>query len=157
MIHNARTPWYKKVEKLLGGFASSLLPKGKKVSPAQFRFTLIAFLSALMWSWQSDRANALIPFQDAATAVATEAGAFMAGIGILAGTAPYDALTAFINFIPWMILLISVAAIAWQCWNAYQEYQRDNQSGMIQPMLSILVLVFFLIFGDTLSRFITAP
>lgn len=132
----------------------SLLPK-KKINPRQFQFVLTSLLSCMIWLWNTGQAQAIF-FQAACNKIADGANAFIVSLGIPRGNGSMGAaLTGFINFIPWFILAIAVSATAFQGWNAYQEYQRDNQSGMIQPVLSILVLYFFLFVADKITAALT--
>jgi hypothetical protein len=44
--------------------------------------------------------------------------------------------------------------VIWQAYLGYQEYDRENFSGIVKPMLNIIVLVILVIATDRIINFI---
>jgi hypothetical protein len=134
-------------------YANSLVKSRNKISWKQVRYVLIGFFSSIMWGWN------LAPKADAAPiydAFVTESTAkitlIMAGFPV-AGPLFTTLFTAIVNLIPWAVLLMVGGIVIWQGYLGYQEYDRENFSGIVKPMLNIIVLVILVITSDRIINF----
>jgi hypothetical protein len=134
--------------------ATSLSKYRKKVSWKQIRYALIACFSAIAWGWNLAPKADAAPIYDAFVTVSTtKITTIMAGFPV-AGPLFTTLFTAIVNLIPWAVLLMVGGIVIWQAYLGYQEYDRENFSGIVKPMLNIIVLVILVIATDRIINFI---
>jgi hypothetical protein len=103
---------------------------------------VIVNTTALLLRSDFDRpANAAL-FANMTTYIKTQATAFLTAAPSLAAVQPL--LLAFLDLIPWSIILLVGAVVAWQSYTGYQSYEREDLSGAGKCILNILVLVALL-------------
>jgi hypothetical protein len=134
-------------------YINSLNKSRSKTSWKQIRYVLIAFFSALVWGWNLAPKADAAPIYDAfVTASTTKIATIMAGFPV-AGPLFTTLFTAIVNLIPWAVLLMVGGIVIWQAYLGYQEYDRENFSGIVKPMLNIIVLVILVITTDRIINF----
>ncbi len=107
-----------------------------------FITAVIANTTALLLRGDFDRpANAAILFAPMTAYIKTQATAFLSATTL---TTVQPLLLAFLDLIPWSIILLVGAIISWQSYTGYQAYDREDLSGMGKCVLNILVLVALL-------------
>ena len=113
----------------------------------QFALVQKVYLSRLNKNWNA-------PIYDAFVTVSTtKITTIMAGFPA-AGPLFTTLFTAIVNLIPWAVLLMVGGIVIWQAYLGYQEYDRENFSGIVKPMLNIIVLVILVIATDRIINFI---
>jgi hypothetical protein len=132
---------------------NSLRITGKKISWNQVRYFLVSCFAAITWGGN------LAPRADAAPIYNAFVTASMASLASITAAFPAAALltpilTAFINLIPWAVLLIVGGIVIWQAYLGYQEYDRENFSGIVKPVLNIIVLLMLVVATDRIVTFI---
>jgi hypothetical protein len=109
---------------------------------AIFTTAVVINTTALLLRGDFDRpANAAILFAPMTAYIKTQATAFLSATTL---TAVQPLLLAFLDLIPWSIILLVGAMISWQSYTGYQAYDREDISGMGKCVLNILVLVALL-------------
>jgi hypothetical protein len=132
---------------------NSLRITGKKISWKQIQLFLVSCLAAITWGWNLAPKADAAPIYDAFVTVSTtKIATIMAGFPV-AGPLFTTLFTAIVNLIPWAVLLIVGGIAIWQAYLGYQEYDRENFSGIVKPMLNIIVLVILLIATDRIITF----
>jgi hypothetical protein len=107
-----------------------------------FVTAVIANTTALLLRGDFDRpADAAILFAPMTAYIKTQATAFLAATTL---TAVQPLLLAFLDLIPWSIILLVGAVISWQAYTGYQSYEREDLSGAGKCILNVLVLVALL-------------
>jgi hypothetical protein len=102
----------------------------------------IANTTALLLRGDFDRpADAAILFAPMTAYIKTQATAFL---GATTLTAVQPLLLAFLDLIPWSIILLVGAVVSWQAYTGYQSYEREDLSGAGKCILNVLVLVALL-------------
>jgi fatty acid desaturase len=134
-------------------YINSLNKSRNKTSWKQIRYVLIAVFTSIAWGWNlAPKANAA-PIYDAFVDYSTtKITAIMAGFPV-AGPLFTVLFTAFANLIPWAVLMMVGGIVVWQAYLGYQEYDRENFSGIVKPMLNIIVLVILVIATDRIVTF----
>lgn len=84
-------------------------------------------------------------FLDAATGGSTAAPS---------STSITPVVTAFLDLIPWAIILLAGSIIAWQAYQGYQEYQREDLSGVGKSVLSVIVMLLLLVMTSFITDFV---
>ena len=98
--------------------------------------------TALLLRGDFDRpADAAILFAPMTAYIKQQATAFLSATTL---TTVQPLLLAFLDLIPWSIILLVGAVVAWQSYSGYQSYEREDLSGMGKCILNILVLVALL-------------
>jgi hypothetical protein len=98
--------------------------------------------TALLLRGDFDRpADAAILFAPMTAYIKQQATAFLSATTL---TTVQPLLLAFLDLIPWSIILLVGAIISWQSYTGYQAYDREDLSGMGKCVLNILVLVALL-------------
>jgi hypothetical protein len=120
--------------------ASTILIRKRKTTQQRgiFIAAVIANTTALLLRGDFDRSvNAAILFAPMTAYIKTQATAF------LTPTIPaiQPIILAFLDLIPWAIILLVGAVVSWQSYSGYQAYDRDDLSGMGKCVLNIFVLV----------------
>jgi hypothetical protein len=114
-----------------------------------FVTAVIVNTTALLLRGDFDRpANAAL-FANMTTYIKTQATAFLTAAPSLAVVQPL--LLAFLDLIPWSIILLVGAVVAWQSYSGYQSYEREDLSGMGKCILNILVLVALLFTSSAIT------
>jgi hypothetical protein len=125
----------------------------KKISWRYIQYALIACFSSIAWGWNlAPRADAAPIYDAFVTVSTTKIATIMAGFPV-AGPLFTTLFTAIVNLIPWSVLLIVGGIAIWQAYLGYQEYDRENFSGVVKPMLNIIVLVILVIATDRIVTF----
>jgi hypothetical protein len=107
-----------------------------------FITAVIVNTTTLLLCGDFDRpANAAILFAPMTAYIKTQATAFLSATTL---TAVQPLLLAFLDLIPWSIILLVGAIVSWQSYTGYQAYDREDLSGMGKCVLNILVLVALL-------------
>ncbi|WP_373547077.1 hypothetical protein [Chamaesiphon sp.] len=134
-------------------YANSLVKSRSKISWKQVRYVLIGFFTAIIWGGNlAPKANAAPIYDAFVTYSTTKITAIMAGFPV-AGPLFTTLFTAIANLIPWAVLLIVGGVAIWQAYLGYQEYDRENFSGIVKPMLNIIVLVILVITTDRIVTY----
>ena len=123
---------------------SNISTKKKKAIQQRHIFITATLVNttALLLRGDFDRpANAAILFAPMTAYIKTQATAFLSATTL---TAVQPLLLAFLDLIPWSIILLVGAIISWQSYTGYQAYDREDLSGMGKCVLNILVLVALL-------------
>ena len=114
-----------------------------------FVTAVIANTTALLLRGDFDRpANAAL-FANMTTYIKTQATAFLTAVPSLSVVQPL--LLAFLDLIPWSIILLVGAVISWQSYTGYQSYEREDLSGAGKCILNILVLVALLFTSSAIT------
>jgi hypothetical protein len=114
-----------------------------------FIATVIVNTTALLLRGDFDRpANAAL-FANMTTYIKTQATAFLTAVPTLSVIQPL--LLAFLDLIPWSIILLVGAIVAWQSYTGYQSYEREDLSGAGKCILNILVLVALLFTSSAIT------
>ena len=107
-----------------------------------FITAVIVNTTALLLRGDFDRsADAAILYAPMTAYIKTQATAFLSATTL---TAIQPLLLAFLDLIPWSIILLVGAIVSWQAYTGYQAYDREDLSGMGKCVLNILVLVALL-------------
>jgi hypothetical protein len=107
-----------------------------------FITTVIVNTTALLLRGDFDRpADAAILFAPMTAYIKTQATAFLSATTL---TAVQPLLLAFLDLIPWSIILLVGAIVSWQSYTGYQSYEREDLSGAGKCILNVLVLVALL-------------
>ncbi len=123
---------------------ASISAKERKAIQRQqiFIIATIVNTTALLLRGDFDRpASAAVLFAPMTAYIKTQATAFLSATTL---TAVQPLLLAFLDLIPWSIILLVGAIISWQSYTGYQAYDREDLSGMGKCVLNILVLVALL-------------
>ena len=135
-------------------YINSLNKSRNKTSWKQIRYVLIVFFTSIAWGWNLAPKADAAPIYDAFVTVSTtKIATIMAGFPV-AGPLFTTLFTAIVNLIPWAVLLMVGGIVIWQAYLGYQEYDRENFSGIVKPMLNIIVLVILVIATDRIINFI---
>jgi hypothetical protein len=135
-------------------YAPSLSKPRNKVSWKYIQYALISCFSPIIWGWNlAPKANAAPIYDAFVTVSTTKITTIMAGFPV-AGPLFTTLFTAIVNLIPWAVLLMVGGIVIWQAYLGYQEYDRENFSGIVKPMLNIIVLVILVIATDRIINFI---
>jgi hypothetical protein len=124
-------------------FTSNISANRKVVKRRHIFITAtIVNTTALLLRGDFDRpADAAILFAPMTAYIKQQATAFLAATTL---TAVQPLLLAFLDLIPWSIILLVGAVISWQAYTGYQSYEREDLSGMGKCILNVLVLVALL-------------
>jgi hypothetical protein len=142
-----------KIYSVIMNHATSLSKPRKNVSWKQIRYILIGWMSSIIWGWNLAPQADAAPIYDAFVTVSTtKIATIMAGFPV-AGPLFTNLFTAIVNLIPWAVLLIVGGIVIWQAYLGYQEYERENFSGIVKPMLNIIVIVILVITSDRIVTF----
>jgi hypothetical protein len=130
--------------------ASTSAKKRKAIQRQQiFIIATIVNTTALLLRGDFDRpANAAL-FANMTTYIKTQATAFLTAVPSLSVVQPL--LLAFLDLIPWSIILLVGAVISWQSYTGYQSYEREDLSGAGKCILNILVLVALLFTSSAIT------
>jgi|GEM_PF-5822865 len=123
---------------------SNIFIKKKRAIQRQHIFitAVIVNTTALLLRGDFDRsADAAILFAPMTAYIKTQATAFLSATTL---TTVQPLLLAFLDLIPWSIILLVGAIVSWQSYTGYQAYDREDLSGMGKCVLNILVLVALL-------------
>jgi hypothetical protein len=71
-------------------------------------------------------------------------------------TAVTPIVTAFLELIPWGILLLAGGVISWQAYAGYQAYEREDLSGVGKAVLNIVVMLLLLVMTSFVTDFIVS-
>jgi hypothetical protein len=132
-------------------FICTTPPKKRKAIQQWHIFiaTVIVNTTALLLRGDFDRpANAAL-FANMTTYIKTQATAFLTAVPTLSVIQPL--LLAFLDLIPWSIILLVGAIVAWQSYTGYQSYEREDLSGAGKCILNILVLVALLFTSSAIT------
>lgn len=114
-----------------------------------FIAAVIANTTALLLCGDFNRpANAAL-FANMTTYIKTQATAFLTAVPALSVVQPL--LLAFLDLIPWSIILLVGAIVAWQAYTGYQSYEREDLSGAGKCILNVLVLVALLFTSSAIT------
>jgi heme O synthase-like polyprenyltransferase len=107
-----------------------------------FIAAVVANTTALLLRGDFDRpADAAILFAPMTAYIKQQATAFLSATTL---TAVQPLLLAFLDLIPWSIILLVGAVVSWQAYTGYQSYEREDLSGAGKSFLNVLVLVALL-------------
>ncbi len=135
-------------------YVTSLSKPRNKISWKYIQYALISCFSLIIWGWKLAPKADAAPIYDAFVTVSTtKIATIMAGFPV-AGPLFTTLFTAIVNLIPWAVLLMVGGICIWQAYLGYQEYDRENFSGIVKPMLNIIVLVILVITTDRIVTFI---
>ena len=130
---------------------SNIFTKKKKAIQQRHIFITATFVNttALLLRGDFNRpANAAL-FANMTTYIKTQATAFLTAVPTL--SVVQSLLLAFLDLIPWSIILLVGAVVAWQSYSGYQSYEREDLSGMGKCILNILVLVALLFTSSAIT------
>ena len=114
-----------------------------------FITAVIVNTTALILRGDFDRpANAAL-FTNMTTFIKTQATAFLTAVPALAAAQPL--LLAFLDLIPWSIILLAGSIVSWQAYTGYQAYDREDLSGAGKAFLNVLVLVALLFTSSAIT------
>ncbi len=114
-----------------------------------FIAAVIVNTTALLLRGDFDRpANAAL-FANMTTYIKTQATAFLTAVPSLGTVQPL--LLAFLDLIPWSIILLVGAIVSWQAYTGYQSYEREDLSGAGKCILNVLVLVALLFTSSAIT------
>ena len=114
-----------------------------------FIAAVIVNTTALLLRGDFDRpANAAL-FANMTTYIKTQATAFLTAVPTLGVVQPL--LLAFLDLIPWSIILLVGAIVSWQAYTGYQSYEREDLSGAGKCILNVLVLVALLFTSSAIT------
>ncbi|AFY97212.1 hypothetical protein [Chamaesiphon minutus] len=134
-------------------YINSLNKSRKKISWKQIRYVLISFFTSIAWGWNLAPKADAAPIYDAfVTYSTTKITTIMAGFPV-AGPLFTLLFTAIANLIPWAVLMMVGGIVIWQAYLGYQEYDRENFSGIVKPLLNIIVLIILVIATDRIVTF----
>jgi hypothetical protein len=135
-------------------YATSLSKPRNKISWKYIQYALISGFTPIVWGWNLAPKADAAPLYDAFVTVSTtKIATIMAGFPV-AGPLFTTLFTAIVNLIPWAVLLMVGGIVIWQAYLGYQEYDRENFSGIVKPMLNIIVIVILVIATDRIVNFI---
>ncbi len=123
----------------------------RKLIQRQYVFitAVIVNTTALLLRGDFDRpANAAL-FENMTRYIKTQATAFLTAVPALSAIQPL--LLAFLDLIPWSIILLVGAIVSWQSYTGYQSYEREDLSGAGKCILNILVLVALLFTSSAIT------
>lgn len=61
--------------------------------------------------------------------------------------------TAFLELIPWAIILLAGGVITWQAYSGYQAYERDDLSGAGKCVLNMILMLLLLVMSSAITDF----
>jgi hypothetical protein len=132
---------------------TSISKPRNKISWKYIQYALISGFTPIIWGWNLAPKADAAPIYDAfVTASTAKIATIMAGFP--AGALFTDLFTAIVNLIPWAVLLMVGGLVIWQAYLGYQEYDRENFSGIVKPLLNIIVLIILVIATDRVTTFI---
>jgi hypothetical protein len=113
------------------------------------RYPLTFLLSLGFWAYSGIRSAQAAVFSDFTAYLSNSITGFLT-----AANAPSSVVTlvqAAMGLVPWIVLAIAGGIITWEAIEGYREFKREEYSGMVKPIATILLLVILLYFADRIT------